>query len=302
MDRRIPSLRSVLLAASAVLVLVHQITIHLGYRHWMLDVWSHFQLQILVVAVPIAVGTSIVTRSKPYAVLSTCYLFLLAVWVFGGTNWSSSDVHVERNIDLYYQNVQYDSDPASQQDFAERIVDYGASVVALVEPSPALVRAVSLLRGEEPLIYQHLGNRSCVVFGPEADVLDRFVVRADDHDPMCVVRFTSYDLYVAHPLPPLGSNRYARQDRFFAMQSEYIEESVAAGRDWLVVGDFNSTKYSSLFRRYFGAYVTAQYYSWASFGLLMIPIDHAFGSLQHRGYLYPAYVSDHHGIGITFTD
>ncbi|MBP9749925.1 MAG: hypothetical protein KBD21_04305, partial [Candidatus Pacebacteria bacterium] len=166
---------------------------------------------------------------------------------------------------------------------AHNISGYPARVYAFVEPHPQFIASMHDILGVAPLIHHSQGGASCAVFvtDPTLEILSAEVRTDPYHDPLCYVRFSSFDLFVAHPLPPLNAERYDRQDAYFAMVTSEILATEAAGRAWLLVGDLNATSYSSRFRKAFGAYTPLNRYTWRSHTPLLLPIDHAFGTIPH---------------------
>ncbi len=281
--------------------LLHLATIFLGDLAWWIDLWSHFQLQIGLLLVGLSiVGYIRFESARPYARALACYGMTILAWVAwtGGLSWSKN----APASDVYFQNVLYSQSAQAQDALASNIARHPARIYAFVEPNPRFVANIQRILGVAPVLHHSQGGRSCAVFVTDPTLtVDAAEIRTDpDHDPLCVVRFASFDLIVAHPLPPLNNERYQRQNAYIAALSDAFKTAEAAGRDWLMVGDLNMTPYSVRFRNAFGAYASAAHYTWRTASPLMLPIDHVFGTVPHRVQSMPAYTSDHQGLAVSF--
>ncbi len=284
-----------------ILVLLHQLTIHAGTWWWLIDIWSHMQMQILIFFILFFTLSARYLRYTPFTIFCILYLLWLGVWVFAGTRWLAT-ADIQAPIDVYYQNVEFQHTPHIQREMGSTLATYPARIFAFAEPSPLLIATVTALLGVAPVLEHDDGGSSCVVFVPDTTLVVRSaeVLESPRRDPICVVHFDAFDLYVVHPLPPLNDRAFKRQKVYFVDLANKIRLSNSKGRPWLVVGDFNSTKYSAVFRHSFETYFDRQQYTWSWPGPLTIPIDHVFGSIPHTIQVYPALSSDHRGIGITF--
>lgn len=283
--------------------LLHLATIFLGDLAWWIDVWSHFQLQLGSFLIGLSLLGYIRFGSKrPYARVLACYGTVILVWVA----WTIIDLSWQKTMpasDVYFQNVLYAQSARAQDALASNIARHPARVYAFVEPNPRFVATMQRMLGVAPILHHSQGGRSCAVFVTDPTLtVDTAEIRTDpDHDPLCVVHFSTFDLFVAHPLPPLDRERYRRQDAYIATLTDAFNTSEAAGRDWLMVGDLNMTPYSVRFRNAFGAYARTAHYTWRTISPLMLPIDHVFGTVPHHARTMPAHTSDHRGLAISFT-
>lgn len=292
--------RSVALALLGI-ILLHQLTLWLGSLSWWLDVWTHFQLQYAITGIILTPIIFAVSRSYVVTLPWALYVIALCLWVVSTHSFATTNIE---HADLLFQNIRYDQSIRAHASLATAVTAQSADVYAFAESSAAFVRAFSENTNNEPAISHLDGGRSCAVFvaTTSIDVLDADVWYTEKGDPMCMVALTDYDLYVAHPLPPLSHERFARTKAYLTLVRESIERSEALGRAWLVVGDFNSTRYSSVYRSAVGQYIGKQFYTWHTDSILMLPIDHAFSSHEVTLNPSPAYTSDHRGIAVTFED
>ncbi len=285
---------------------IHLITIFFGDSAWWIDIWSHFQLQLAVVLFCVALSLLLFSKAnRPYAYALACYACIVSGWVA----WSNDlpqphELASTDRVDIYYQNVLYGQTPAAHRTMASNISRYPARVYAFVEPHPRFIANMHDILGVTPLIYHAQGGASCAVFvtDPALEILSAEVHTDPHHDPLCHVRFSSLDLFVAHPLPPLNAERYMRQDAYFTLVTSEIRATETAGRAWLLVGDLNTSTYSARFRNAFGAYTHSGHYTWRTNTPLLLPIDHAFGTIPHDIKTTPSFTSDHQGLVVMFTE
>ena len=69
----------------------------------------------------------------------------------------------------------------------------------------------------------------------------------------------------------MSEELYSAQTDFF----REISERVMGKTGFVIVGDFNSTPFSTVFRSYFGKFFDVTAYSWGTRSIFTIPIDHA---------------------------
>ncbi len=305
--RMIPSMdRKTFIFSGTLLTLgvLHLSTIFFGDLAWWIDLCSHFPLQIAILLLVVAIALRAYTRkARPYAFALACYGIALLAWVVWTTDLPQPREEPLAPADIYFQNVLYAQDAEAQRALAAQIARNTARVYAFVEPNPLFVAHMQRILGVTPIIHHSQGGRSCAVFVVDTTLaVTSSEVRTDaDHDPLCIVRFSSFDLFVAHPLPPLDRERYVRQNAYLSTLTEEFGSSNAAGRSWLMVGDLNMTPFSVRFRNAFSDYARSARYTWRTDSPFALPIDHVLGTLPYYVESTPAYTSDHRGLAISFT-
>lgn len=282
-------------------ILLHQLTLWLGPLAWWLDVWTHFQLQYALLGLVLVPFVFFATRSAMVTLVWLCYVALVCLWVLSTHQFTTQPVEY---ADVFFQNIRYDQSVGAHTALAGALAQKPAEVYAFVESGAAFVRGFSTTINTDPVIAHLAAGQSCAVFVATSSIEVRTtdVWYTSKGDPMCMVAFAEYDLYVAHPLPPLSSERFARTKAYLSLVRESIERSQRNGRTWLVVGDFNSTQFSRMYRDAVGEHVRSQFYTWRTDSLLALPIDHAYSSRELILSRTPPYTSDHHGIAVTFED
>lgn len=285
-------------------ILVHFISLVAGQWAWWIDVWSHFQLQFVVT---VAVSLPLVwwiTRNKLIISLVAGYIMIVGFFVISTTHQRTISLSDTR-LDLYFQNVLFNLPISVHESLAKAVLAVPANIYAFVEPTPQFVEFFASEIGKPPvvvLVDDIAQNTGCVVFvSDEALVVkEAEVVKSESHDPICLVRFENFDLFVVHPLPPLSQQRFKRQNTHTQVLLDQIKKTEQANRAWVVSGDFNATLYSTRFRNAFGQYIRDHAYTWSVPSFLMIPIDHIFTNQVATVYVLPAHGSDHRGLGMVF--
>ncbi|MEF2174889.1 MAG: hypothetical protein V3575_00330 [Candidatus Absconditabacteria bacterium] len=172
---------------------------------------------------------------------------------------------------------------------SEYILENEYKVVALVEPNAQIIDKLKLKYGE-PKIYLDKGALSCAVFSQEASSYGQVL---DLVYPVCFVPFKDYNLYVIHPLPPMSQANFQLQKDFFQDLSILLDNDNKNSRKFVLVGDFNSSYYSSTFRKHFKQYFRTNNYSRYGLPILTIPIDHGLANFPIKTYLGRKFTSDH---------
>jgi hypothetical protein len=195
--------------------------------------------------------------------------------------------------DVYFMNSNvHNKDISSMYNYVEENLP---TTVALAESTPELVEKLHDLYGK-PDVHLSSGPFSCTIFS-KRDVKEAYVSK-DSVYPICVAHFEDYNLYVIHPAPPFRNELFQNQKEYFDDIKALIDEDEAAGRKFLLVGDFNSTSYSSTFRKNFGDYFQMNMYTWATDSLLTLPIDHAIANFPIQVAKAGKTSSDHNGVFI----
>lgn len=286
-----------------IVACAHLASIFFGTHAWWIDIFAHFQLQLGFLLLCIAPLVWWYTKSKYLFFSIGTYGLIVLIWVCMLTQTASGGEYIG-GLDVYYQNVLFSTPNDTHEATVNALAQHRARVYAFVEPNPHFVDMFESISGTPPTLQNTTNSTGCAVFvtDPTMEIRDARVIKSVHHDPICFVRFDTFDLFVVHPLPPTSAYRYERQNRMFEAIHNHIEASLQDGRAWFVVGDFNATLYSARFRDVFGAYTKTHFYTWGIPSPFTIPIDHAFGTIPHVTRVYPEYTSDHRGLGVTFSE
>jgi endonuclease/exonuclease/phosphatase (EEP) superfamily protein YafD len=274
---------------------------------WWFDLFAHFRLQYVACA-----GIFIVVAVFGRMYLSAALLGVIAAlnaWPLVPYLAPAGDAPSGVELEILNVNVNYHN--RAHADIVDLIRSSGADLVAIVELTPALDRALDAVDEDYPFRYVAPANGSYglgilsryplgstnPVAGPRVPAIEATV-----RTPAGELRFVA-----AHLRPPM-SRRLARQrNRQLDVLAEHLRQ---IDRPVVVCGDFNLTPYSPWFRDFAdrSELVDARAghgldFSWPTFlPVVGIPIDHCL----IRGPLAPVSVerlarigSDHYPSSVT---
>lgn len=253
-------------------------SIYLSQYWYVLNLFSHFQLQALVLLV-VLTFLSIRFGSKLVAVIGLIYTFFLITLIFPATFTTAK---VETVPEIFYQNVLIYNDQINE--VANYVNEISPNIATFVELPDDLEQMMER-RYKNKLSVQGTRGAKCGIFSDQ-DYPE--VLYSDLEYPICAIQTPEYQLLVIHPAPPFGKEVFERQLRHFAEISEIMNDLDSKGEKFIVVGDFNSAIYPNYFRKYFGNYIQSNVYSWSPSKLWSIPIDHALANFDikvNRGEL-----------------
>lgn len=250
----------------------------LGPLHWLLDLFSHFRLQYIVLCLPVLVF-AISKRKK--------LLCLLAVVSLLWNAWSVFEAHRTREpgegkLTLMTFNVLYNH-PQPER-VIEHVLKTDADIVCLLETNSNWSKHLQPLRDKYPhhaeeLEYGAFGY-ACFTRLPTKSLATRFfahglfpsLVMELEHDgkPLTVI--------ATHPPPPMSSHTAAIWQKQFI---EIAKFASAIKNDLIVAGDLNATPWCHgirLLQTGSGLQFRSADPVWPpTWGLnlpMMIPIDH----------------------------
>ncbi len=230
----------------------------------------HFQLQYFVVALVCTLG---LLAMKKWYLASSGGIFMLLLYILLLHPIQLFAGEVER-VDIFYMNSHYSNE--DMQPIIEAIEEYSPKTIALVESNPLIVESLADI-GLEPSVNHRSYASSCTVY--TSNELSS-MVEGQTHLPLCIVSYDDYDLITVHAHRPLGKANIKENVEFFDQLVAIIEDYEEAGRKFIIVGDFNATRYSSYFRSRFGKYVVTNLYSWMVNTPFALPIDHVITNMD----------------------
>ncbi len=240
-----------------------------------------------LVAMAAALGALVLpgARKSQRGILGLC-LALASVAGGLGQGWAQSD---ERAIMRYSNALYWNKDPAS----VARELARPADMFATVEESAALRDALAeLVRPADAVGVRDAGAASYGLYSHET-LASKETLNVAGYPVGHAVTKEKLHVYVAHPFPPFSAESFARQKEVFTELAKRLAAHEAAGENFLLVGDFNSTIFSPTFRRTLGAWAQRPAYSWNVGSPLSIPIDYAITNLGARTAYGPVTSSDH---------
>lgn len=261
-------------------------TIFLSRYLFIFDLFSHFQLQITVGITLLSI-TALILKHYKSALIGFSYTATIIATLIYPAQFIDGSL---KDPDIVFLNSQYTNTDADEAALA--IKSYEPRFVATVETNPQMDRELRERYGS-PVIY-HIDNfKSCAIYALDKSQVTEAYVTEDEHYPICIAQTEEYTIIAVHPFPPLTPDRFSKQRAHFSYIREVIDDEIRSGRDFVLVGDFNSTYYSGNFREYFGTYFEMHKYTWGSNTPLAIPIDHAMSNLDLRVSNTSSRTSDH---------
>lgn len=284
----------ILFGISVIIWLISIASIYFSHKIFELEVVSHFQLQYFIAVIIITIINIFYfkvwgkhfTNILNYIYLAFIFVFFLFPFNFFSFGSSKQDIFV-MNTNYYVKNNHI---------ITEHILENEYKVVALLEPNAQIIEKLKLKYGE-PKVYLNKWVSSCAVFSQEANSYGQVI---DLVYPVCFVQFQEYNLYAIHPLPPVSKENFQLQKDFFQDLSILLDNDNKNSRKFVLAWDFNSSYYSTTFRKHFKQYFSTNHYSRYWLPILTIPIDHGLANFPIKTYLGKKFTSDHKYLEIEF--
>jgi endonuclease/exonuclease/phosphatase (EEP) superfamily protein YafD len=246
---------------------------------WIFELFSHFRIQYLIVAVPLLV-LAMTSRRTSLAVLIAAAVAVNARPLLAYLP-TATDPETDFRFDVL--NVNVNAGNSGYSAIADAIRSADAGLVAVVELTPALDRALQILSETYPHRYAAPANGN---FGigilsryPLIDVTEFSIGPTRAIDAMVELPAGPLRFIAVHLLPPMGKEMALTRN---LQLDELAEYAATADEPLLLCGDFNLTSYSPYFDRFSETAELADVrlgqgtgFSWPSFlPLAGVPIDH----------------------------
>ncbi|MEL6895319.1 MAG: endonuclease/exonuclease/phosphatase family protein [Planctomycetota bacterium] len=294
-----------------VCLLVSLVPLFSGW-HWAAALATNLRAHLLAAGF---IGLCLVGLGRKWRmVLCFGFVVLLNAWVvqphtwipFAGYRHASNETS---ELKILVWNIHNGTiTPGALQSLVEL---HDPDVVGLLEVDPQTQSELQWLRDRHPT-YRELAredNFGLALYSRKHGIITGFV----EETPGMKLRISnenspSLDLFLIHPLPPIGQNAMVR-NRTLAAVAQRVKASDASGQ--IVVGDWNCVPWAAAFRQFqFDTnLVDSRRYrgyqaSWPSYlGWLGIPIDHALCSrdlrVNQRSMLFADSGTDHGAILLT---
>jgi hypothetical protein len=230
----------------------------------------HFQLQYFTVIIFFSLTLLLF---KKWKVALPGLVYAIALYVLSLHPLSLFPGQID-SVDIFYINSHYSNENFTP--IVDAIESLDPKTIAIVESNPALVEKLGDVRPD--LILNHRAYASsCTIYADEA--LDANV-EGRTHLPLCIAEFKDFDLLTVHAHRPLGKANLEENIEFFDQIKEILDEYEDKSENFILVGDFNSSLYSSYFRDRFSNYVHINFYTWMTNTPLALPIDHVMTNMD----------------------
>lgn len=275
-----------------------------GQWHWVLDLFSHFRWQYLVISM-LGVAWCLVMRRSRW-VLAICVASLLMNGaVLYGTRGDPAFAMVEgEGLRVISLNVEV-GHPNKK-----RVLDYlqstGADVIFLVETDAEWAQALEPLKVTYPhhLVHLQADNFGVAVYSRAPLLEPQVFITSETAMPSlhARLRHEGRELVIVgtHPVPPIGPAWAASRDAQLGKLGEYV---AALNLPVLLMGDLNATPWAHGMRLLqkgngldYRSPAASSLPTWQAGNLFALPIDHALCTpplvISHRR-IGPDVGSDH---------
>lgn len=283
----IPLLKKILTAILLLTISVSLLSLvlekHIFYAH----LFVHFQLQYFLIIFVCSL-LLLVLKKYIFAIIGLLYIITFYFFFFHKMSLFST---LPETTDILFLNSQYDS---SRMDLTLNLIEQlKPTTISLVESNPNLIKKIIPLKNEPALNHRAYAS-SCTVFS-ELPTNEQKIL-GKNHLPICIVSFANFDLITVHPHRPMNPAILQENLQFFDELSTVIQKYETNKRKFIVVGDFNSTYYSSYFRERFGRYDQKIISTWMAGTPLSLPIDHVLTNMNVQVERSPQVGSDHRAL------
>ena len=247
-----------------------------------LDMVSHFIVQIAIVGILSVLLTVAVTRQLIYLSLLSIVIFPIITEL--PINFPASSIS---KGDIYYINMNY---------FNRDITPIINSLEKSESETVVITELTSGMSSELKELYNYSVIHterafSCGIFSQEkplSSIIHHFTY------PTCLAEFKSFTIITVHPYPPFNKSQWESQKIYFEEVRKVYNQYQKAGKNPILIGDFNSSNFSPVFKKYFGDIRGANTnYTWSTNSILALPLDHALGNKVESVSVAPLVSSDH---------
>jgi hypothetical protein len=250
-----------------------------------IDIVSHFSLQITIVGI---LSTLLFT----WIIKKPIYLSVLSIMILPLIPHLPINMDYDNDLtgthEIYYVNMNYLNKDV--EDILEQIDSQNAEIVVVIELTPEVQKELS--KKFTNSIFKAKHALSCGIF-TNKDFVDSYVL--DVEYPTCVMEFVDYTIITAHPMPPYNNELWRLQQSHFESVRDIFNTQRFNSKSPIIIGDFNSSIYSGVYKKYFGDIKTdSTNYTWnIKNPTLSIPIDHALTKDFHLEIKLLETTSDH---------
>jgi hypothetical protein len=259
-------------------------SIYYGHEWYVLNLFVHFQLQLLVLL--LIIGLYLLSeKSLIFSGLAFGYCIYLILLIFPA-EFNATSINDPK---IFFQNALITN--VNNDELITNITETDPHITAIVELSPELSDELNEIYDYQ-IADQGIGGNRCSIFSS----VNYPQVKYDLTYPVCAIQTPEYQLIVIHPAPPLSDGLLQKQLKHFAELGSIINNFNQQGQQFILIGDFNSAPYPNYFKEHFGPYVQNNIYSWSPHRPWSIPIDHALANFDISVSIGKTLGSDHAGL------
>lgn len=260
-----------------------------GAFHYLIDIFSHFRGQVTIVGILSGVlQLALVLFKKTNG--STLLFPILAITLI--TLQLPQNIQITPSKltqgDIYYINMNIHN--TNEEVIINQITQTNSQTVAIVELTADMARS---LQKEYPYFIttnKPANSDNCGIFSKTKPIQTKIYNLSYN---ICTAQFSDYTLIAVHPLPPLNSKAWELQKKHFKEVNELYSQLKSEGQNPIIVGDFNSTIYSPIYKSQFSQFKEKVLYTWNKSSILTLPIDHVLSKINLDVLLLEQLSSDH---------
>lgn len=267
------------------------LTISLSYSslllseyYFLFDLFSHFQLQYLLLLCIIAIFSIFYKKFIVFIIALTYGILVPGNLIFPANFFSK-----ELSPDIFYMNTYYYTEKHEQ--IVKEILKNSPDTVFLVEANKSLISELKIHLGD-PILELNEGPNSFVMFSKEK--ITDIKIHNETIPKFISAKFPNFTFIGIHAMDPLTPTKRQMNLKYFLQINDFINS--LEEEKFLLVGDFNNTIYSGTFRKHFEKYFEKNNYTWGTYKPWYIPIDHALANFPLNIAITKKLESDHKGL------
>ncbi len=278
----------------------------LGRMHWIFELLSNLRWNLAfgIFIITLVLALMLKEHLKFYGVIIVLALFIVAEGIISNIIYPSPEIHKDA---LKIASINLLSSNTNADELFELIHHEDPDIIAFQEYNNFWHDQLSNLNAYPYREYKiQEGNFGIATYSKINPMSDTIHFFSDQHFPSVISQFKTegkyFELINTHVDPPGGNKSGTIREKHFDSMTKYINQ--ANSKNLLVVGDFNTTKYSPLFKDFkinsnLILVPSGQMNdkTWPTIlGIFGIRIDHFFykGNLQvQRGKRCQGFGSDH---------
>ncbi len=279
------------------IITISVISRYIGGVWFFIDLFSHFQLQYLI-AISFLFIIGIILKVTNFKTLGLIFAFVISqlIIIYPMKITQASKEHVSSS-DLFYINANYFNNDL--ETIYEYIQNKDLENVAIVELNETLDLKIQEKYGA-PIVTSGYNSKTCAIYSKNQSAEKYNLDEETFTYPICTAKINGFVIILIHPYPPFGKLYYENQIKYFKEISSLLKYFEDKNEKYILIGDFNSSIYSPIFRENFENIFKINNYTWRPYFPLMLPIDHAMSNTDIKVTITDRLTSDHSGLFVDF--
>lgn len=291
------SIKLIWIISTFGIISVSVISRYIGGVWFFIDLFSHFQLQYLI-AITVIFMIGVIFKLADFKIFGLIFVFVISqlIIIYPLKFSKASDEQISKS-DLFYINANYFNKEGNT--ISQYIEDKKMETVAIVELNEDLDSKMQDNYGL-PVVRSGFNSKTCAIYSNNPTAQEYHINGDTFTYPICTAKIDAFVIVLIHPYPPFGQLYYENQIKYFEEISSLLNNLEAKNEKFILIGDFNSSIYSPIFREKFKDIFKINNYTWKPYFPLMIPIDHAMSNIDIKVAITDKLTSDHAGLFVDF--